>query len=232
MRCSPGSPPANRCSTCSASGASATSSLAIDRRVLIPRPETELVAGVAIEKAPHRRAATLGRRPRHRVRRDRPVRSRSNCRSTGRPCGSPTPASTHSTWPRANLAGLGRAGRNVRVAHGSWFDALPADVGVRRDRVEPAVRRDRFARRRRVGHRLGAARRAVRRRRRPRRHPAARRRSARATCGDGGWLVLEIGSKQGPAVAALLHEPAASSTSRSARTSPVTTASPSAAGPS
>ncbi len=29
---------------------------------------------------------------------------------------------------RANLAGLGRAGRNVHVAHGSWFDALPADV--------------------------------------------------------------------------------------------------------
>ena len=28
----------------------------------------------------------------------------------------------------ANLAGLGRAGRNVRVAHGSWFDALPADI--------------------------------------------------------------------------------------------------------
>ena len=29
---------------------------------------------------------------------------------------------------RANIAGLGRAGVNVRVAHGSWFDALPVDL--------------------------------------------------------------------------------------------------------
>jgi release factor glutamine methyltransferase len=29
---------------------------------------------------------------------------------------------------RANLAGIGRAAVNVRVAAGSWFDALPADV--------------------------------------------------------------------------------------------------------
>ena len=33
-----------------------------------------------------------------------------------------------------------------------------------------------------------------------------RRRSSRATWATGGWLVLEIGSTQGTAVAALLHE--------------------------
>jgi release factor glutamine methyltransferase len=29
---------------------------------------------------------------------------------------------------RANLTGIGRAARNVRVAAGSWFDALPPEV--------------------------------------------------------------------------------------------------------
>ena len=29
---------------------------------------------------------------------------------------------------RANLTGLGRAAVNVRVAHGSWFEALPGDA--------------------------------------------------------------------------------------------------------
>ena len=33
--------------------------------------------------------------------------------------------SMRSTWPRANLAGIGPAAANVRVAHGSWFEALP-----------------------------------------------------------------------------------------------------------
>ena len=29
---------------------------------------------------------------------------------------------------RANLAGIGRKGRNVRIGEGRWFDALPADL--------------------------------------------------------------------------------------------------------
>jgi release factor glutamine methyltransferase len=29
---------------------------------------------------------------------------------------------------RANLAGLGRAGTSVRLAHGSWFEALPVEL--------------------------------------------------------------------------------------------------------
>ena len=45
MRCSPGRPPANRCSTSSGSGVSAASTWRSTERVLIPRPETELVAG-------------------------------------------------------------------------------------------------------------------------------------------------------------------------------------------
>ena len=30
---------------------------------------------------------------------------------------------------RANLAGVGRAGARVRIAHGEWFDALPEELG-------------------------------------------------------------------------------------------------------
>ena len=29
---------------------------------------------------------------------------------------------------RANLAGIGRAGTRVRIAHGDWFDALPEEL--------------------------------------------------------------------------------------------------------
>ena len=56
--------------------------LFVDRRVLIPRPETEVVAGVAIELA--RAAAAPGhrRRPRHRLRRHRAGRWPTSCRST------------------------------------------------------------------------------------------------------------------------------------------------------
>ena len=50
--------------------------LAVDRRVLIPRPETELVAGIAIELAAAVRSDALGRRPRHRIRRDRALDGR------------------------------------------------------------------------------------------------------------------------------------------------------------
>jgi release factor glutamine methyltransferase len=42
---------------------------------------------------------------------------------------------------RANLAGIGRRAANVRIAAGSWFDALPAGPDARRRGGEPAVRR-------------------------------------------------------------------------------------------
>ena len=47
--------------------------LAVDRRVLIPRPETELVAEAAIELAAAIAPAAVGRRSRHRVGGDRAV---------------------------------------------------------------------------------------------------------------------------------------------------------------
>jgi release factor glutamine methyltransferase len=100
--------------------------LAVDRRVLIPRPETELVAGVAIElasaiEAP-RVVADLG----------------TGSGAIGLSLADELPLDGTSVWitdasedalavARANLAGIGRAARNVRVAAGRWFDALPAD---------------------------------------------------------------------------------------------------------
>jgi release factor glutamine methyltransferase len=98
--------------------------LAVDRRVLIPRPETEVVAGVALELA---RAmprpltiADLG----------------TGSGAIGLALADELPVDGVTVWltdvsadaidvARANLAGLGRPGRNVRIAAGSWFDALP-----------------------------------------------------------------------------------------------------------
>jgi release factor glutamine methyltransferase len=101
--------------------------LAVDRRVLIPRPETELVAEAAIALAaavPHQRVvADLG----------------TGSGAIGLSLAAELPLDGTTVWitdasddalavARANLAGIGRAARNVRVAAGSWFDALPGGV--------------------------------------------------------------------------------------------------------
>ena len=99
--------------------------LTVDRRVLIPRPETELVAEAAIELAsrcgPTRAVADLG----------------TGSGAIGLSMAYELPRLGTEVWitdasvdavdvARANLAGIGPAAANVRVAHGSWFDALPA----------------------------------------------------------------------------------------------------------
>lgn len=101
--------------------------VAIDRRVLIPRPETELVAGVAIDKAaaiaPVRTVVDLG----------------TGSGVIGLALAQELPVEGTTVWitdlsadaldvARANLAGIGRNGRNVRVAQGSWFEAVPHDL--------------------------------------------------------------------------------------------------------
>ena len=98
---------------------------AVDRRVLIPRPETEVVAGVAIELARAVPPPGHRRRPRHRVRAPSGWRWPTSCPSTGSRCGSPTSRRTPSTspGPTSPASAAGRA--NVRIAAGSWFDALP-----------------------------------------------------------------------------------------------------------
>ena len=101
--------------------------LAVDRRVLIPRPETELVAEVAISLASSfpapRLIGDLG----------------TGSGAIGLSLADELPIDGTTVWitdasedalavASANLAGLGRAGRNVRVGLGSWFQALPAEA--------------------------------------------------------------------------------------------------------
>ena len=101
--------------------------LYVDRRVLIPRPETEVVAGRAIQE----------------LERIRPDRSTLLAADLGTGSGAiglslASECAAVEVWltdasadalavARANLAGLGRDGARVRLAEGSWFDALPAN---------------------------------------------------------------------------------------------------------
>ena len=75
----PPRPRASRSPTSSAARASAGIELAVDRRVLIPRPETELLVEVALELRPARRA-----RRRHRLGRGRAGGRRRAARTRGR----------------------------------------------------------------------------------------------------------------------------------------------------
>jgi len=104
-----------------------TIDLMVDRRVLIPRPETEWVAEKAIELAracsPTRLVADLG----------------TGSGAIGLSLAAELPLAGTQVWltdastdaldvARANAAGLGRMAANVRFAHGSWFEALPGEL--------------------------------------------------------------------------------------------------------
>jgi release factor glutamine methyltransferase len=180
--------------------------LMVDRRVLIPRPETEWVCEAALAfartvEAP-RIVADLG----------------TGSGAIGLSMAAELPIGSTTVWladlsadaldvARANLAGIGRRAADVRIAEGSWFDALPTDLRGRLDlvvanppyiaendvKVEAVVRAwephialfagDDGLRDVRVIVAQGAA-----------------------WIRPGGWLVLEIGHEQGRAVAALLAD--------------------------
>ncbi len=188
--------------------------LMIDRRVLIPRPETEFVVDVALELCKGRQ---------------RPIR----LADLGTGCGAiglslafelafelarELPRGGVEVWltdvsvdaldvARANLAGLGRSAANVRIADGDWFEALPMglvgsfdvivsnppyvcdddpelEASVRDWEPSPAL--------------YGG--------------PNGLDQIERLVAGaprwlrGGGWLVLEIGASQGTAVRALFEE--------------------------
>jgi release factor glutamine methyltransferase len=111
--------------------------LMVDRRVLIPRPETEVVAEVALEEAER-----VGlRRARHRLALVAPE-PRAAVADLGTGSGAIALALEAElpeveVWAtdvsddaldvaRANVAGC--AASRVRIARGSWFDALPAEL--------------------------------------------------------------------------------------------------------
>jgi release factor glutamine methyltransferase len=174
-----------------------TLDLFVDPRVLIPRPETEVVAGFAIEALPPGgRVVDLG---------------------TG--SGAIALSIAAERWPdvevwatdasddavavaRANLAGLGRRGSVVRLAVGDWFAALPEELQGTFDVVvanPPYVPDAALVARQVRDHEphlalfggpdgLDPARRIVA--------------EAPAWLRPGGTLVVEIGEDQGEAVAA------------------------------
>ncbi|MEY3617545.1 MAG: protein methyltransferase HemK [Actinomycetota bacterium] len=109
-----------------------TIDLMVDRRVLIPRPETEWVVEKAIEIArrcePTRLVADLG----------------TGSGAIGLSMAAELPLSGTEVWltdasidaldvARANAAGLGRSAANVRFALGSWFSALADELRGRFD---------------------------------------------------------------------------------------------------
>ncbi|MDP9465176.1 MAG: peptide chain release factor N(5)-glutamine methyltransferase, partial [Actinomycetota bacterium] len=175
--------------------------LMVDRRVLIPRPETETVVEVALRLARSLPlpiiCADLG----------------TGSGAIGLSLATELPLDDVAVWmtdsssealdvARANTAGVGRAAANVQLAHGHWFDALPAELFGRLAVVvsnppyvadddrqleslvsdwEPAVAlfggADGLDE---IRHLVAEARRWLR---------------------PGGWLVIEIGSRQGQHVA-------------------------------
>jgi release factor glutamine methyltransferase len=182
-----------------------TIELMVDRRVLIPRPETEMVAGRALELArgvaDQRRVVDLG----------------TGSGAIGLSLAAELPLTGTEVWltdystdavdvARANATGLGRAAANVRVSHGSWFDALPVDVRGEIDVVvsNPPYIADGDAE---VAESVLEY--------EP--HTAlfagddglddvrTIARDARDWLRSGGWLVMEIGYQQGDAVKALLE---------------------------
>ena len=185
--------------------------LLVDRRVLIPRPETELVAQVAIDLVRSCTAEWL----------DRPIPVAdlgTGSGALGLSLAFELPRGLVDVWltdvspdaldvARANTAGLGMAGAVVQFGHGSWFDALPTALRGSMGLVvsnppyiaegDPAVERsvrewepplalyadlDGLADLRAIAH------------------------GGVEWLRPGGWLVLEIGTGQGEAVAALLAE--------------------------
>lgn len=101
--------------------------LFVDERVLIPRPETEEVVGVAIEFA----RAVEGART--------VIDLGTGSGAIGLSLATELPIDNTSIWmtdispdalavARANLAGIGRPARNVTIIESRWFDALPANL--------------------------------------------------------------------------------------------------------
>ena len=104
-----------------------TLDLMVDRRVLIPRPETEVVAGWAVAEAVRRSAED---RDRDVIVADLGTGSGAIALSVATECPRARVFATDASADalavaRANLAGLGRAAARVSLHEGDWFEALP-----------------------------------------------------------------------------------------------------------
>jgi len=109
-----------------------TIDLFVDRRVLIPRPETEVVAGVAIAELVRMRSGAAPGTPRLRAV-DLGTGSGAIALSIAAECDGVDVWATDRSpdalaVARSNLAGLGRRGSRVQLAEGSWFGALDGEL--------------------------------------------------------------------------------------------------------
>jgi release factor glutamine methyltransferase len=105
-----------------------TLDLFVDQRVLIPRPETEVVAGLAIDELRRRRAQGGPDSPRLRAV-DLGTGSGAIALSIAVECDGVDVWGTDRSpdalaVARSNLAGTGRRGTAVTLVEGSWFEAL------------------------------------------------------------------------------------------------------------
>lgn len=101
--------------------------LMVDRRVLIPRPETEEVAGLAIDEV----KARVG--DRELLVADLGTGSGAIGLAIASECATARVLATDASSEalqvaRANLTGIGRAASRVSLHEGSWYDALPGSV--------------------------------------------------------------------------------------------------------
>ena len=105
-----------------------TLDLMVDRRVLIPRPETEVVAGFAADEVASRSVAAG--RDREVIVADLGTGSGAIALSVAAECPAARVYATDVSADAlavasANLAGLGRAAARVTLHEGDWFEALP-----------------------------------------------------------------------------------------------------------
>ena len=108
--------------------------LVVDRNVLIPRPETEVVAGIAVD---HAATHVAQRKARGSVEAVRVLDLGTGSGAIALSITTEVPQTL--VWAtdaspgalsvaRANLAGLGRAATRVTMLEGNWFAALPTDL--------------------------------------------------------------------------------------------------------
>ena len=172
----------------------------VDPRVLVPRPDTETLVEVALE-----RTRTCRSRCGSSISAPAPAASRSRSRGSGRPRRSSAPTSARTRSPsRART----RCASARTTSRSSQTRSLRARSRASASTWSPRTRRTSPTAEIADAHagrpRLRAAPRARRRRRRARPRPPHRRRSARASP-TGGVLALEVGAGEAPAAVALFE---------------------------
>ena len=110
-----------------------TLDLMVDQRVLIPRPETEIVAGLTIDEVRKKKSRAEGGAEGFVTVADLGTGSGAIALSVAAECKGCRVYATDVSADalavaRANLAGIGSAATSVSLHHGDWFQALPDEL--------------------------------------------------------------------------------------------------------